>query len=165
MYQFLQVKIVQSTYESTPHIFGGNGADLWAGTKKRDPGRGYGRINYMEFPNYSCNRSCLFVATHHFIRDAYGTSLIPCCDALNIFKPILYSAYVAVLHMPLTLPLRHNRPQKLANHGSWRLLPLASSMDWWHSNQVHRPHPHIKGGNACTWFGCSAHWGQDICTD
>jgi hypothetical protein len=49
--------------------------------------------------------------------------------------------------------LTRDWPKKSANHGSWRLLPPASPMGWWRPNQVHPPHTHIMGGDACAWFG------------
>jgi hypothetical protein len=88
----------------------------------------------------------------------------PFCDALISFTHILLilrSGPTYGTNPPAASHLAH----KSANHGSWRLLPLASPMGWRRPNQVHQPHPHIMGHDACAWFGCSTHWGQDLCTD
>ena len=56
----------------------------------------------------------------------------------------------------------HNRPEKLANHGSQRLWPIALPVGRQHPSPVHRPHPHIIGNMNCAWFGRPTHWGWVI---
>ncbi len=83
---------------------------------------------------------------------AYNTN-----DTLQIF---LYSWLIIVTN-PTLCPTYNKCPPsmtqyawKMAIHGSWRLLPLASPMCRWRPHPVHRPHPHIIGNAACAWFGC-----------
>jgi hypothetical protein len=70
---------------------------------------------------------------------------------------IFFSSSVLFLRRPLVPRqeglLTRDWSKKSPDHGSRRLLPPALPMGWWSPNQVHPPHPHIMGGNACVWFG------------
>ncbi len=70
-----------------------------------------------------------------------------------------------ILRRIITLPPQHNRPKKLTNHHSRRLLPLASPMGRRHPNPVHRPHSHIVDDAACAWFGHPMCLCWDVCYD
>ena len=82
-----------------------------------------------------------------------GTSISPIVTRDNFFSLISYHTLRRTYVPVLTLPLRHNRPEKSADHGSRRIFKIARPVVVPYPSQVYRRLPHTMGGNPCAWFG------------
>ena len=69
--------------------------------------------------------------------------------------------FILILHSALrtihSSPVAHHWPEILANHGVWRLLPIALLMGCRHPNPAYRRQPHTMGKCTYAWFGNVLH--------
>ena len=94
----------------------------------------------------------------------YRTRLTP-----MVRRDIFFCYFVLILRSALRTiygsPAAHHWPEKSADHGSRRLLPLASPMGRRRPNHTYRPHPHIMGEHAYARFWHPTCRGQEIWYD
>ena len=80
-------------------------------------------------------------------------------DIFSFYFVLFLRTGIRTVLTPLVI---HHWPEKSADHGSRRLLPIASPMGCRHPNPAYRRHPHTMGEHTNAQFGRPTCLGQEI---